>query len=95
LQTQLRSFILCWDSSHTLVEKATAVRKLARDGVASKRSITHAILDLFYEAYKYKPAFHINRATQESFFYAYGAIVDTFVTVSFFLEKHYIPQYYR
>jgi len=27
--------------------KATAVRKLARDGVASKRSITHAILGLF------------------------------------------------
>jgi len=28
-------------------EKTTAVRKLARDGVASKRSITHAILGLF------------------------------------------------
>jgi len=28
-------------------EKATTVRKLARDGVASKRSITHAILVLF------------------------------------------------
>jgi len=39
-------FILCWDKSHTVLEKATAVRKLARDGVASKRSITHAILGL-------------------------------------------------
>ena len=28
------------------------MRKLARDGVASKRSITHAILGLFSEAYK-------------------------------------------
>jgi len=40
-------------------------------------------------------SFHIYRATPESFFYAYRAIVDNFVTVSFFLEKHYIPQYYR
>jgi len=47
LQTQLRSFILCWDWSHTLFEEATAVRKLPGDGVASKRSITHAILGLF------------------------------------------------
>jgi len=39
-------FILCWDESHTVFEKATTVRKLARDGVASKRSITHAILGL-------------------------------------------------
>jgi len=66
------------------------VRKLARGGVASKRSITHAILGLFQEAYK--PDFHIYRAILESFFYAYSAIVDSFVTVSFFLEKHYIPQ---
>jgi len=47
LQTRLRSFILCWDWSHTFLEKATAVRKLARDGVASKRSMTHAMLGLF------------------------------------------------
>ena len=47
LQTKLRSFIVCSDLSHTLFEKAIAVRKLARDGVASKRSITHAILDFF------------------------------------------------
>ena len=40
-------FVLYWDWSHTLFEEATAVRKLARDGVASKRSITHAILGLF------------------------------------------------
>jgi len=69
------------------------VSKLARDGVASKRSITHAILGLFWEAYK--PAFHIYRVILESFFYAYSIIVDIFVIVSFFLEKHYIPQYYR
>ena len=28
------------------------MRKLERDGVASKSPITHAILGLFYEAYK-------------------------------------------
>jgi len=47
LQTQLPSFILRWDWSHTLFEKATVVRKLAGDGFASKRSITHAIFGLF------------------------------------------------
>jgi len=31
----------------------------------------------------YKPAFH-----------AYSAIVDSFVIVSLFLEKHYTSQYY-
>ena len=69
------------------------MRKLARDGVASKRQTTHAIVGLFQEAYK--PAFHVCNAILESFFYAYRAIVDSFVIVSFFLEKHYIPQYYR
>ena len=58
------------------------MKKLARDDFASKRSITHAILGLFQEAYW--PAFH-----------ASSAIVDSFVIVSFFLEKHYIQQYYR
>jgi len=76
LQTLLRSFILRWDLSHTVFEKATSVRKLARDGVASKRSITHAILGLFQEAYK--PAFQIYRAILESFFHAYSAIVNNF-----------------
>jgi len=33
--------------SHTVFGKATAVRKLSRDGVTSKRSMTHAILGLF------------------------------------------------
>jgi len=28
-------------------------------------------------------------------FYAYSAIVDSFMIVSFFLEKDYVPQYYR
>jgi len=50
LLTQLRSFVLRLDWSHTLFEKVTAVRKLARDGVASERSITNAILGLM--AYK-------------------------------------------
>jgi len=36
-----------WLKSCTVFEKATAVRKLARDGVVSKRSITYAILGLF------------------------------------------------
>jgi len=49
--------------------------------------------DSWLEAYK--PAFHTYRAILESFFYAYSAIVDSFLIVSFFLEKHYIPQYYR
>jgi len=31
----------------------------------------------------------------DSFFCVYSAIVDSFVIVSFFHEKHYIPQYYR
>ena len=66
------------------------MRKLARAGVASKRSITHAILGLSQEAYK--PAFHIYRAIQESLFYAYSDIVDSFTIVSFFLEKHSITQ---
>ena len=39
----------------------------------------------------YKPAFHIYRAVLESFFYVHRATVDSFVIVSFFLEKHYIP----
>ena len=50
------------------------------------QSLTHAILGLFKEAYK--PALHIYGAILESFFYAYSAIVDSFVIVSFFLEKH-------
>jgi len=69
---------------------ATAVRKLARDGAASKRSIIYAILSLFQKTMAYKPALHAC-----SFSYAYSAIVDSFVKVSFFLEKHYFAQYYR
>jgi len=40
-------------------------------------------------------AFHACSAILVSFFYAYSAIVDSFVKVSFFLEKHYILQHYR
>jgi len=32
----------------------------------------------------YKPAFHGNNATLDGFVYAYSAIVDVFVIVSFF-----------
>jgi len=35
----------------------TPARKLARDGVASKRSITYEILGLVWETVAYKPAF--------------------------------------
>ena len=62
--------------------------------MALRRKINHSRDSLAcFEAYK--PAFHIYRAFLENFFYAYGATVDNFVIVSFFLEKHYIPQYYR
>jgi len=77
LQTQLRSFLVYLDESHTLFEKVTAVTKLGHDGFASKRPTTHAIRGLFSQAFM--PACH-----------AYSAIVDSF----FFLEKHYIAQYY-
>jgi len=56
------------------------VKKLARHGIASKRSITYTILGLFYETMTYKPPFH-----------AYSSTVDSFVILSLFLEKHYIP----
>jgi len=71
-----------------------AVRKLALDGIVSKRSITLVILGLFQETMAYKPAFYAYSAILDSFFYAYSAILDSFVIVSFFLEKHYILQHY-
>jgi len=43
--------------SHSF-EKATAVRKLAGDGIASKRSITPTIFGLFQETMAHKQAFH-------------------------------------
>jgi len=43
----------------------------------------------------YKSSFHIYTAILQSFFYAYSAIVDSFVIISFFLEKYCIPQNYR
>jgi len=39
----------------------------------------------------YKPIFHAHIATRDVFFYASSAIVDSFVIISFFLEKEYIP----
>jgi len=36
----------------------------------------------------YEPAFHIDRAILERFFYAYSAIVDSFVIVSFLLRNN-------
>jgi len=41
-----------------------------------------------------KPAFHAYSAILDSSCYAYGVIEDSFVIVSFFLEKHYIPLCY-
>jgi len=41
----------------------------------------------------YKPAFHACSAILNSSFYAYSAIVDSFVIVCVYVEKHYIPQY--
>jgi len=43
----------------------------------------------------YKRAFHVNSAILDSLFYFYSAIVDSFVIAIFFLDKHYILQYYR
>jgi len=39
----------------------------------------------------YNPVFHAYIATLDLFFYASSAIVDSFVIVSLFLEKEYIP----
>jgi len=39
----------------------------------------------------YKQAFHAYSTMLDSFFYAYSAIAFR----DSFLEKHYIPQYYR
>jgi len=55
------------------------VRKLAGYGIASKRSITLAILSLFQETIAYKPVFHAYSAILDSFFYACSAIVDSFI----------------
>ena len=68
-----------------------ALRKLARDDVASKRSVTYAILGLLQETMAYKLAFHAYSANLDCLVYAYSAIVDSF----FFHKKHYISQYYR
>jgi len=57
------------------------VRKLARDGIAPKRSITYAI--------------HAYSAILNSSFYAYSVVVDSFVIACFYVEKHCIPQYYH
>jgi len=55
------------------------MRKLARNCIASKRSITLAILDLFQETMACKPAFHAYSAILDSFFNAYSAFVDSFM----------------
>jgi len=56
----------------------TVARKLARDDVASKRSITSTIPDLFQETMACKRAFHANGVFLDSFFYTCSAIVDSF-----------------
>jgi len=62
------------------------VRKLARYGVASKISITCTIIGLFEETMAYKAVIQACSATLNCFLYVYGAVVDNFVIVSFFLE---------
>jgi len=42
---------------------------------------------LFQETMAYKQALHAYSAVQDSFFYAYSAIVDSSVIVSFFLRN--------
>ena len=63
------------------------VTALASDDVASKRSITHAILDLFSETMAHKSAFQFSCLLRHR-----GQFRDNFF---FFLRKDYIPQYYR
>jgi len=63
------------------------VRKLARDGIASKKSITQAICGLFQDTATYKPAVHAYSVIPDSLFYAYSANVDSFVMLSSFLEN--------
>jgi len=72
----------------------TAVRKLARNRVASKRSLTYANLGLFEETMTYNPAFHANNAVLNIFFYAYSDIVDSFVIV-YFLLRNITFRFYR
>jgi len=55
------------------------MRKLARNCIASKRSIILTILDLFQETIAYKPAFHAYSTILDSFFNAYSAFVDSFM----------------
>jgi len=44
------------------------------------------------ETMAYNPAFHGYSGTLNSSFYAYSPIVDSFVIVCFYVEKHHIPQ---
>jgi len=41
----------------------------------------------------YNPAFHPYSAVLKSSFYAYSFMVESCVTVLFYVAKHYIPQY--
>ena len=68
----------------------TAVRKWAH----CVKKINHSC-DSWLVLRSLQLAFHVCSAILETFFYVYRAIVDGFVVVSVFLEKHYIPQYYR
>ena len=52
------------------------VRKLACDGVASKRSITCAIRGLFQETMAYKPSFHAYNTILNSSVYTYSAVLN-------------------
>jgi len=62
----------------------TALRKLARDDIASKRSITHAIPCLLQEMMSYKPALHAYSAVVDSFFYPCSVNVQLCPYTTFF-----------
>ena len=70
---------------HILFAKMAEVRKLARNGIASERSLTWFLL--CFEMMAYKLAFHAYNAILDSLFYDYSATVDSFMTVSFFLRN--------
>jgi len=74
------------------------VRKLARDGVALKRSISrfkiNQLRDSGFANDGLQTALNACSAILDSF-YAYRVIIDSFVIVSLFSWVKHIPEYYR
>jgi len=95
--------IVTFSSAHSISKHSCVLLFSARISLKTLQKAWHcveefnhfAILGLFYETMTCKPAFHAHSAILDSFFYACSAIVDSFERVYLFLEKHYIPQYYR